>query len=321
MEKIRVGVIRGGTGSEYYVSLRTGGNVLAQIPRDRYEPHDILITQDGKWQIDGVPTTPVKLMQKVDVVFNAMHGEFGEDGKLQNILDIFGIPYTGSTSAPSAVGINKALAKDRFRSAGLKVPLGVVVSRGEEIEEIANRVRETIKAPYVVKPLTCGSSVGLSLVQGESELIPALERALAYSGKALVEEYVRGREITVGVIDSSDGVGAYTMPPIEVLLPEGALFGFDQKYCTESYPVGPARMRSDEKQALEEAALTAHRHLGARHYATYDFIMTDDGPCLLEVNTLPGLTETSLFTKALAARGLPIPEFLDYVLGLALQKK
>lgn len=321
MQKIRVGVIRGGLGSEYYVSLRTGGNVLANLSRDRYEPHDILITQAGEWHIDGVPVRPAKLSQYVDVVFNALHGEFGEDGKVQNILDLFGVPYTGSTAAPSAIGMNKELAKKHFASAGLKVPLGVVVSRGDEVEEVAARVREVIRAPYIVKPLTGGSSVGLSLVQGESELVSALERALSYSEKALVEEYVHGREITVGVVDSNDGLSAYTMPPIEVLLPEGSVFNYDQKYRSATHPVGPARILEAEKQILETAALTAHRQLGARHYASYDFIMTNDGPCLLEVNTLPGLTEMSLFPKALATRNLSMPEFLDYVLGLALQKK
>ena len=321
MQKIRVGVIRGGLGSEYYVSLRTGSHVLANLPRDRYEPHDILVTQGGEWHIDGVPIRPAKLSQYIDVAFNALHGEFGEDGKVQNILELFGVPYTGSTATPSAIGMNKELAKKQFAAAGLKVPRGVIVSRGDEIEEVAARVRGAIHAPYIVKPLSGGSSVGLSLVQGESELVPALERALSYGEKALVEEYMRGREITVVGADGADGLSAYTMPPLEVLLPESTVFDYEQKYRSSVQPVGPARMHEAERQILEEAALCAHRQLGARHYASYDFVITDEGPCLLEVNTLPGLTEMSLFPKALAARNLSMPEFLDYVLGLALQKK
>lgn len=321
MQKIRVGVMRGGLGSEYYVSLRTGSNVLANLPRDRYEPHDILITQEGEWNIDGVPTRPAKLSQHVDVVFNALHGEFGEDGKVQNLLDLFGVPYTGSTATPSAIGMNKELAKKHFLNAGLRVPFGVVVSRGDEIEDVAARVREALHAPYIVKPLTGGSSVGLSLVQGESELVSALEHALSYSEKALVEEYVHGREITVGVVDGVDGVSAYTMPPLEVLLPQGSVFDYNQKYRSSTPPIGTARMHETEKRVLEDIAIAAHRQLGARHYASYDFIMTEGGPCLLECNTLPGLTETSMFSKALAARNLSMSEFLDYVLGLALQKK
>ncbi|HBB44052.1 MAG: D-alanine-D-alanine ligase [Parcubacteria group bacterium GW2011_GWA1_44_13] len=321
MQKLRVGVMRGGLGSEYHVSLRTGGNVLSALPSDKYETHDILITNAGEWHIDGRPTSPAKLAQHVDIVFNALHGEFGEDGKVQKILELFNIPYTGSTAMPSAIGMNKDLAKKYFSSVGIRVPRGLVVSRGEEVSEVVARVGSEIKAPYVVKPLSGGSSVGLSLAHTDRDLVYAIERALAYSEKAMIEEYVRGREVTVGVVDSSEGVGSYATPALEILLPEGKLFEYDQKYRNLTHPVGPARMSDAERRALEESALRAHAHLGARHYARYDFIMTDDGPCLLEVNTLPGLTDTSLLMKSLALNGLTLPEFVDYVLTLALQKK
>ncbi len=321
MTKLRVGVMRGGPGSEYHVSLKTGGNVLTAIPRDRYEPHDILITNTGEWNIDGVPTHPSKLSQHVDVVFNALHGEFGEDGKVQNILDFFGVPYTGSAVIPSAIGMNKDLAKKYFVKAGIKVPRGVVVSRGEEIGSVAQKVKSEIAAPYVVKPLAGGSSIGLSLARSDEELIAAIEYALGYGGEALVEEYIRGREIMVGVINAAGGAHAYVTAPIEVMIPEGVLYDYDQKYKTPLHPVGRARMRDSERKAVEEAALRAHVALGARHYASYDFILADDGPYLLEVNTLPGLTNTSLLPKSLGFFGLTMPEFIDYVITLALQKK
>ncbi|MBI5799028.1 MAG: D-alanine--D-alanine ligase [Candidatus Yonathbacteria bacterium] len=321
MQKLRVGVMRGGLGSEYHVSLRTGANVIAALPRDKYEVHDILITNAGEWHIDGVPTTPSHLAKHVDVIFNALHGEFGEDGKVQKILDIFSLPYTGSTAIPSAVGMNKDLAKKYFSAVGIKVPKGMIVERGEEVGDVVERVGSEIRAPYVVKPLSGGSSVGLSLAKNQSELIEGIERALAYSEKAIIEEYIRGREVTLGVVDSSSGIGSYATPPLEILLPEGKLFDYDQKYRNLAHPVGPARMSDAERRGLEEAALRAHAHLGARHYARYDFIMTDEGPCLLEVNTLPGLTNTSLLVKSLALNGLTLPGFVDYVLTLALQKK
>lgn len=321
MQKLRVGVMRGGLGSEYHVSLRTGGNVLSALVGDKYEAHDILITNAGEWLIDGRPTSPAKLAQHVDVVFNALHGEFGEDGKVQKILELFNIPYTGSTPLSSAIGMNKELAKKYFSAVGIKVPQGLVVSRGDEVSDVVARVGAEIKAPYVVKPLSGGSSVGLSLAHTDRELVSAIERALAYSEKAMIEEYVRGRELTVGVVDSSVGVGSYSTPPLEILLPEGRLFDYDQKYKHLTHPVGPARMSDGERRALEEAVLLAHAHLGARHYARYDFIMTDEGPCLLEVNTLPGLTDNSLLMKSLALNGLALPEFVDYVLTLALRKK
>lgn len=321
MNKLRVGVMRGGLGGEYYVSLKTGGSILASLPKDRYELHDILITNTGEWHLDGVPTAPAKLLQHVDVIFNALHGEFGEDGKVQKILEHFNIPYTGSTPIPSAIGMNKELAKKYFRAVGIKVPRGVAVSRGEEVSEVLERIKAEIPGPYVVKPLTGGSSIGLSLARNDKELIVAVEKALAYAERALVEEYVRGREVTLGVIDAKEGARAYATPPLEILLPENAVFDYDQKYRNLTHPIGPARLQEKERRALEEAALLAHIHLGVRHYARYDFVLTEEGPCLLEVNTLPGLSQTSLLTKCLELQDLKLPEFLDYVVTLAIEKK
>lgn len=321
MTKLRVGVMRGGPGSEYHVSLRTGGNVLAALPRDKYEPHDILITNSGEWNIDGVPTHPAKLSQHVDVVFNALHGEFGEDGKVQNILDFFGMPYTGSTVIPSAVGMNKELAKKYFAKEGIKVPKGVVVSRGEEIGTVLEKVKSEINAPYVVKPLSGGSSIGLSLARSDEELIAAIEYALQFGSEALVEEYIRGREIMVGVINAAGGTHAYATAPLEILIPEGVLYDYDQKYKNPIHPIGRARMSDADLHAVQDAALRAHVALGTRHYASYDFILTEDGPYLLEVNTLPGLTHTSLLPKSLGFFGLPLPEFIDFIITLALEKK
>lgn len=321
MSKIRVGVLRGGLGSEYYVSLKTGAAVLAALSRDRYEPHDILITNAGEWHLNGVPIAPVNLAQHIDIAFIALHGEFGEDGKVQKIFDLFKIPYTGSGAIPSAIGMNKELAKKYFSAVGINVPRGLVVSRGEEISEVVARVGAEIRAPYVTKPLTGGSSIGISLARDEKELVLALEKALAYSTKALVEEYIHGREMTLGVIEAANGIGAYVTPPLEILLPEGKLFDYDEKYRNTTHPVGPARLREEERYVLEKAALLAHTHLGARHYARYDFILADNVPYLLEVNTLPALAPTSLLTKSLGLHGLSVPEFLDYVITLALKRK
>lgn len=313
--------MRGGLGGEYYVSLRTGAAVLASLPRDRYEVHDILITHVGEWHIDGIPTIPAKLSQHVDVIFNALHGEFGEDGKVQKILDIFNIPYTGSTALPSAVGMNKDLAKKTFAAVGSMVPEGIVVERGEEIHDVVSRIQNKISAPYVVKPLNGGSSIGLSFALTIPELITGIETALAYNHKAIVEEYIRGREITIGVIDSVNGKSAYATPSIEILLPEGKLFDYNQKYKNIDHPIGPARLHTHERHAIEEIALRTHFQLAARHYARYDFILSEKGPYLLEVNTLPGLTKTSLITKSLALHDIPFSKFIDYIITLALHRK
>ncbi len=319
--KLRVGVMRGGKGSEYHVSLKTGGHVLSALPPDRYDVRDILITADGQWHMNGVPTTPEKVSRSVDLVWNALHGEFGEDGKVQKILDAFGVPYTGSSAIPSAVGMNKVLAKRSFEELGIKSPQGVVVERGEEIEDVLARVRHLLRAPYVVKPVMGGSSLGLSFASNAQELMQGIERALSFGERALVEEYISGREITLGVIDALDNQGAYVTPPLEIFLPDGALFDHDSKNITPAHPVSLAQLCLADREALEQSVLLAHRGLGIRHYARYDVILANDGVYLLEVNTLPGLAFGSLFEKSLAAQGLFMPEFTDYIVALALQRK
>src|SRR3989344_5501836 len=154
MSTIRVGVLRGGPSSEYDVSLRTGQSVLAHLP-EQYQAHDILITKDGVWHWRGLPTTPDQIARQVDVFFNALHGEYGEDGRLQNVLDQLGTPYTGSGTFASAVGMNKELAKEAFRRQGLKVPQGLRIQRHEEGNH-SRRVFEKISPPWIVKPADRG---------------------------------------------------------------------------------------------------------------------------------------------------------------------
>lgn len=321
MTKLRVGVMRGGRGSEYHVSLKTGGSVLAALPPDLYETRDILITDDGQWHMNGVPTTPEKVSRSVDLVWNALHGEFGEDGKVQKILDAFGVPYTGSHAVPSAIGMNKVLAKRTFEGLGIKSPQGVVVERGEEIEDVLARVRHLLPAPYVVKPVKGGSSIGLSLARTDKELVLAIEHALGYGERALIEEYVSGREMTLGVIDAMNHDAAYVTSPLEILLPDGVLFDHDSKYINATHPAGLARLSHGDRKRIEQSVLSAHRGLGVRHYARYDIVLADDGVYILEVNTLPGLALGSLFEKSLAFQGLFMPEFTDYIVTLALQRK
>lgn len=316
-----MGVVRGGPGSEYYVSLKTGGSVLSVLPSDKYDARDVLITNDGQWHIDGVPTTPEKLTRSIDVAFNALHGEFGEDGKIQKIFDIFGMPYTGSTVVPSAVGMNKELAKRRFAALGIKVPRAVAVSSGSATDDVLREIRSELRSPYIVKPTSSGSSIGVSFVGTEEELVSALERALAYGDKALVEEYIRGREITVGVVDAKSGDGSYLLPPLEVFLPDGTLFDYQSKYGDNTYRTELARLSASEYAAIERAVSRAHKSLGVRHYARYDFILAEDGAYLLEVNTLPALMNGALLPRALMLHDLSMSDFVDYVISLALQEK
>ena len=199
-----VGVLRGGPSAEYEVSLRTGQAVLDNLP-SAYEGRDILIDKNGVWHWQGLPAYPQELLPRLDVVFNALHGEYGEDGRVQSLLDTLGTPYTGSRTFASAVAMKKAMAKEVLARAGLKTPFGLVVSAENDEAAAARLVFAKVGPPWVVKPADRGSSVGVSLVRHFADLPAAIDRARQVSPQVLAEEYIAGKEITCGVLDEFRG--------------------------------------------------------------------------------------------------------------------
>ncbi|MEK7584969.1 MAG: D-alanine--D-alanine ligase [Patescibacteria group bacterium] len=320
---MRVGVLRGGKSSEYEVSLRTGQTVLKHLP-EPYQAKDILIDKSGVWHLDGLPISPAQAARQVDVFWNAMHGEFGEDGQVQRLLEELAMPYTGSESAASALGMNKEAAKQIFRQAGFKVPPGMVVEAASGFDpiETAKLIFQKISPPWVVKPVDRGSSVGLAFARTVGELAQALADASAYSDALLVEHYLRGREATCGVVEGLRGQSTYALPPIEIRKPgANSVWTYEDKYSGATEEICPATFPEAEKKLLEELSVKAHEALGLRHYSRSDFIITPHGIYLLETNSLPGLTTESLLPKALAAIGTSYPDFLDHVIKLAVGKR
>lgn len=317
MQKIRVGVVRGGPSSEYAISLKTGDNVLKNLDQGKYLPVDILLTTRGDWYMNGARVDLGTVAEQVDVVWNALHGTFGEDGKVQQRFESFGIPYTGSGVLASAIGMNKELAKERFRTAGLRTPYGETVPEDGDFGEAAFRRFKNGTLPVMVKPLASGSSVGVTLARTFSELEEAIEKASQH-GDILIEEYVEGVDATVGVVDASNG-DQFALHPVEILPPEAnAFYDYDAKYGGDSEMICPGRFSPEVAAQLQEMAVAAHRAVGARHYSRTDFIVSPKGIYVLEINTLPGLSV--LFPRSLNAGGVGFPEFLDHVLGLALAK-
>ncbi|HVS79721.1 MAG TPA: D-alanine--D-alanine ligase [Candidatus Paceibacterota bacterium] len=315
--KLRVGVLRGGPSNEYEVSIKTGASVLRNLP-EKYQPQDIFISKQGDWHIDGVARPPEKILQRVDVVWNALHGEYGEDGRVQKLLSDLNMPFTGSDALASAVGMNKLLAKKTFAAYGLKTPFYAAVKRGENTAENAHQMLKSFTLPVIVKPAASGSSVGVSLAADLVTLIQALEMALAISEVALVEEYIRGKEATVGVIDGFREAKHYALLPVEIIH-GSSFFDYNAKYSPETREVSPGNFSSAESRELEELAVRAHRALGMRHYSRSDFIVSPNGIYILETNSLPGLTEHSLIPKSLETVGSSLPEFLDHVITLAIR--
>ena len=320
MSFIKVGVLRGGPSLEHEISLKTGKSVLLNLP-EKYSGSDVFINKEGDWHFDRRPSDPERVFRSIDVIFNALHGRYGEDGKVQQLLEHFAIPYTGSGVMASALGMNKLLAREEFKKAGLKVPKAVVVNAENGSLKEAERVFKTISPPWVVKPISGGSSVGVFLVKSLPALISALEMAFNSGQEIFVEEYIAGKEATCGVIDNFRGEKHYALPVVEIIPPPGSgFFNYDAKYSGETKEICPANFSLSIKKEIENMARKAHSALGCRHYSRTDFIVSPKGVYTLELNTLPGLTEESLVPKALRAVGASYKEFLDHLIKMALKK-
>lgn len=321
MSKTIVGVLRGGPSSEYEVSLKTGASVLKNLNRERYEPRDIFIAKDGAWHLDGLRRGEDYILHRVDVVFNALHGEYGEDGKVQRILEHFGAPFTGSLSLPSAMAMNKVMTKNSVSGLPIKMPRHIVIENSEEdLERKIMEVWKTFTQPSVVKPMAFGSSVGVGIARDFPTFRLLILGALEKSDSALVEEYIQGREATCGVVENFRGEEIYQLLPVEIIPPpEKEFFDYQAKYSGLSREICPGNFSPAEKTTIQQAAALVHQTLGLGHYSRSDFIVSPKrGIYFLEVNTLPGLTNESLLPKSLAAIGCSLPDFLEHLIALAL---
>lgn len=305
MHRTRVAVLRGGPSSEYEVSLKTGTYVLNNLSNDKYHARDVLIDRRGIWHMNGVATLPHDVLTHVDVVFNALHGHFGEDGKVQHILESHGIPFTGSTSFASAVGMNKEMSKKIYRDHKLKTPLSKVIKKDKDLNKIHEQIFQSFSLPIIIKPLMGGSSIGLHLVKDWNSLSKVLETMFEKDNDLLVEEFIKGKEASCGVIDDFRTHRHYALPAIETLT-----------------HLVPGNFSDHEKKELERLSIEAHKILGLRHYSNSDFIIHPvRGIFILETNTLPSLTEESLIPKALSSVGASMSHFLDHIIQLALSRK
>ncbi len=319
---IRVAVLRGGPSSEYEVSLKSGQTVLRSLP-EKYQAKDIFISKDGEWHMDGLVKSPSQILQTADVVFNALHGEYGEDGEVQQILETHRIPYTGSGVFASALAMSKHLAKKAVIAEGIKTPDYFLVRNNEDPAEVAARIFATFGPPYVVKPVALGSSVGVSIVKTIHDLPDVLLDTFSMSDTVLVEECIIGKEATCGVVQNFRGEKAYALLPIEIRVPKAsAFFDYHAKYSGVSEEICPGNFTEVESETIQNLAAKVHDILGLRHYSRSDFMVSPRrGVYFLEANTLPGLTSESLLPKALNAVGSTLPQFFDHVLTLAINGK
>lgn len=303
----RVAVLRGGPSTEYDVSLKTGSEVLRALRELDYPHKDVVITRNGDWLESGIVRSPENTLEAVDVVFIALHGQYGEDGQVQRILQRLQIPFTGSNALTSGIAFNKELTKQSLKEHNISMPKHHRVGR-EQRNYLAPEVEliiENIGKESFVKPIGGGSSIGARYVPHPDALRATLEELLHDYEAVMVEEFIRGKEATVGVLQHFRDQEHYILPPIEIVPPGGSpFFSYDVKYNGTTQEICPGRFSYQEKTKLHEAALTVHKALHCDHYSRSDFIVRDGDVYFLEVNTLPGLTSESLFPKAAAAVGL-----------------
>lgn len=297
LKKKKIGVLMGGTSAEREVSLKTGKAVAEALTRRGLKVISIDVGKDITKRLLG---------EKIDLAFIALHGRGGEDGTVQGLLELLGIPYTGSEVLASALALNKIQAKKVFKFHGLPVPKFQVLKRGEILP------RE-LPLPLVIKPTREGSTIGISIVRNKRDIKKAMEKAFGYDEEIILEEYIEGKEVTVGI------VGDEALPVIEIQ-PKDAFYTYEAKYIKGLTDfVIPARLPKKVYSQVQRIALIAYHALGCRHFARVDMIVNKKNkPYLLEVNTIPGMTATSLLPQAAAKRGISFDDLVLRILELAL---
>ncbi|MFC1799122.1 D-alanine--D-alanine ligase [Thermodesulfobacteriota bacterium] len=308
MNKLTIALLSGGTSFEREISLQSGEQVFEALDRERYD----IRRYDTKTDIDRL----VLEAQGIDAALIILHGPFGEDGTIQGLLDLLGIPYQGAGVLGSALAMNKLASKQLYERSGLTVPPFLSYTRNDHIDSQA--ALKQLGLPLVVKPVNGGSSVGMSLVKSEEMLHTALKNAFEQGETILLEAYIEGLELTGGVL-GNDNLQAL---PIVEIIPEKnhEFFDYAAKYTAgETKEICPARIDDDLSDKAQAYARTAHQALFCRGYSRTDMILKDKEIYVLETNTIPGMTETSLFPQAAAAAGISFSRLLDRLIELSLE--
>jgi len=309
----KIGILMGGRSAEREVSLRTGEAIYQALVSSGFTTEKIDVGFDIAEQLKG---------KEIELAFIALHGRFGEDGTIQGLLEMLDIPYTGSGVLASALAIDKIATKKILSHEGLPTPVFSVIEKKryqkEGQEKITGQILAKQKLPLVVKAPTQGSSIGTSFVRNTEELKPALEEAFKFDPVALVEDMVEGTEVTASVLGNEDPVA---LPLIEIYSASG-VYDYEAKYTVGlSDHIMPPRIPDKQQEVIKEMAVKTFKALGCRGLARVDFIVDSHGEStILEVNTIPGMTETSLYPDAARASGMSFEDLTTKIVNLAMER-
>jgi len=327
-DRVRIAVLMGGRSSEHEISLASARSVLEALDPERYETVTVAIGRDGRWELGTgsangsvaetlpVPTGKVPAaLGEVDVVFPILHGPFGEDGTVQGLLELAGVPYVGAGVLGSALAMDKDVFKSVMRDNGVPVTRNVTLRTSDPVEN-------PFDYPVFVKPARLGSSVGITKVRSEDELTPAVELAFRHDEKVLVEEFVPGVEVECGVLGNDKPIASL---PGEIV--SHGFSGVDWYDYSAKYDEGgmdllvPPRLEQTAIERVQELAVRSFVAGECEGMARVDFFVREDGEVLVnELNTIPGFTATSVYAKLFEASGIPYPELVDRLVQLALER-
>lgn len=349
-EKTKVGLVFGGRSAEHEVSLMSAKNVAHAIDREKYEIVPIAITKDGEWFLSGTqefllhPDEPSRIALNmngmrpiavapgspggiiniageriaIDVAFPILHGPFGEDGTVQGLLKLTGIPFVGADVLGSAIGMDKDVMKRLLRDANMPIARFRALGRNDEAD--FNTIASALGLPFFVKPANLGSSVGVSKVKEPNDFLQAIEGAFKHDSKILVEEYIKGRELECAVLGNEEaqasGVGE--------VVPHREFYSYEAKYIDQNGAglVIPADISPEVRERIRELAVRTFRTLSCAGLGRVDFFLKEDGSVFVnEINTIPGFTSISMYPKLWAEEGIEYPALVERLLDLAFQRQ
>lgn len=307
-KKLKIGVLFGGRSAEHEISIKSSKNIIAGLDKKKYTITPVKINRDGKFDFNHI--------KKFDVVFPVLHGPFGEDGSMQGLLKQAGVPFVGPGVLGSAVGMDKDVMKRLLRDAGLPIGKFLTFTAGDKI--VFQNIKKALGMPVFVKPANLGSSVGIHKAKNEKELKSATKDAFKYDSKIIIEENIVGREIECSVLGNADPVASI---PGEVIANE-EFYSYDAKYKgAGSKTEIPAKLSKDIIKKVQYTAVKVFKVLGCEGMGRVDVFVTKKGEVVVnEINTIPGFTAISMYPKMWEASGIPLPELLDQLIYLAIDR-
>ncbi|MBP6925689.1 MAG: D-alanine--D-alanine ligase [Candidatus Pacebacteria bacterium] len=318
MSNIKLAIIYGGQSPEHEISVMSARNVIDAVPQEKYGVTEVFISPKGDWSINANSIEPRTELKKFDVVFPVLHGQNGEDGTIQGLLQLIGVPFVGSDVLGSSIAIDKDVTKRLCLQAGISVAPGIVVRKGDSVD--MKKLEIDFSYPLFVKPACTGSSIGVHKVNNRDELAVAITDAFLYDTKILIEAAIDGQEIETAVLGNENPKASFP----GIVRPKGhSFYTYESKYFDDNgYELEiPAQLPDDVITRVQDIAIKVFKACECRGLARIDCFVTETGQVILnEINTMPGFTHTSMYPKLCEASGTSYPDLIDTLIQLAIER-